>query len=564
MTAPLLSLRELSVDLRRRTATRRLIDGVSLDLARGEILGLVGESGAGKSLLARAVVRLLPSPDLRIAAGQVVLDGRELTTASEAALHRVRGGAIGMVFQNPTSHLDPVMRVGDQVAQGLRLHGGLPARAARTAAIDLLGQVGLADPARRYAAYPHEFSVGMRQRAAIAAALSCNPRILIADEPTSALDVTTQAQILRLLLDLRDERGLAIVLISHDPAVVAQTCDRITVLREGRIVEEGRTPSLLAAPRHPYTVVLVRTHPSRPVDPDPAPKPTPGPPPSAPLLEVEGLEVRYRRGGVRFADRRHGVVALRGIDVRVLPGESVGIVGESGSGKSTLARAVLGLIPITAGHIRFGGGDLADNRAAVLAALRRDAAMVFQDHDKALNSRLTIGRALAEVLAVRGKTAKADIPARVGELLDLVALDRAFADRKPRSMSGGQCQRAGIARALAVDPRLLIADECVAGLDVITQTQIIDLLGQLRRRMGLTLLFIAHDLGIVRRLCDRVLVMRQGEIVEEGPPAELFARPRHPYTAGLVAASPSMHPDQLRRAPKSLHGDDQPDEARYA
>ena len=428
----------------------------------------------------------------------------------------------------------------------------------------MLAQVGFTDPAQRFGAYPHEFSVGMRQRAMIAAALSCNPRILVADEPTSALDVTTQAQILRLLTDLRDRRGLAIILISHDPAVVARTCDRVAVLRDGRIVEEGATRSLLAAPRHPHTMVLVRTHPSRPADVIRNRPPTPGPAPSTPVLEIEDLEVRYRRGGIRSGDRRRGNVALTGINLRVIQGEAVGIVGESGSGKSTLARAVLGLTPITSGHVRYDRGDGADDRGAVPAALRRDAAMIFQDHDNALNPRLTVGQALAEVLAVRRNTAPVDIPRRVGELLDLVALDRAFADRKPRSMSGGQCQRAGIARALAVGPQLLIADECVTGLDATIQTQIVDLLRDLQERMGLTLLFIAHDLGIVRRLCDRVVVMRRGEIVEEGRSAELFARPRHPYTAALVAASPGLDPDRPLRAPDVLPGDDQPNEERYA
>ena len=564
MTAPLLSVRGLTVDLRHRAGVRRLIDGVSLDLARGEILGLVGESGAGKTLLSRALVRLLPSPRLHIAAGQVMLDGRELTTAAEADLRAVRGGAIGMVFQNPTSHLDPVMRVGDQIAQGIRHHNGLRPNAARAAAIELLEQVGFTDPAQRFGAYPHEFSVGMRQRAMIAAALSCNPRILIADEPTSALDVTTQAQILRLLTDLRDRRGLAIILISHDPAVVARTCDRVAVLRDGRIVEEGATRSLLAAPRHPYTMALVRTHPSRPADVIRNRPPAPGPSPPTPMLEIEDLEVRYRRGGIRPGDRRRGNVALTGINLRVLPGEAVGIVGESGSGKSTLARALLGLTPITFGHVGYDRGDEAHDRGAVPAALRRDAAMIFQDHDNALNPRLTVGQALAEVLAVRRKAAPIDIPLRVGELLDLVALDRAFADRKPRSMSGGQCQRAGIARALAVGPRLLIADECVTGLDATIQTQIVDLLRELKGQMGLTLMFIAHDLGIVRRLCDRVVVMRRGEIVEEGRSAELFARPRHPYTAALVAASPGLDPDRPLRVADVLPGDDRPNEERYA
>ena len=564
MTAPLLSVRGLAVDLRHSAGTRRLIDGVSLDLARGEILGLVGESGSGKSLLSRAVVRLLPSPNLYIADGRVVLDGRDLTTADEKVLRSVRGSAIGMVFQNPTSHLDPVMRIGNQVAQGIRHHDGLSRKAARAAALDLLGQVGLPEPARRYGDYPHEFSIGMRQRVMIAAALSCSPRILIADEPTSALDVTTQAQVLRLLRDLREQRGLAIMLISHDPAVVAQTCDRIAVLRTGRIVEEGRTRTLLTAPRHPYTVVLVHSHPSRPDVAKPVEPPTTNTTPPTPVLEVEDLEVRYRRGGVRPADRRHGILALKGISLRVLPGESVGIVGESGSGKSTLARAVLGLTPITSGRVRFDGRDLADDRRDVLPALRRDAALIFQDPDNALNPRLTIGQALAEVLTVRGTTSRADIPRRVGQLLDLVALDRGFADRKPRTMSGGQCQRAGIARALAIDPRLLVADECVTGLDTTSRSQIIDLLLDLRRRMGLTLLFIAHDLGIVRRICERVVVMRRGEIVEQGRPAELFTRPRHPYTAALVAASPGIDPDRSLQAADVLHGEDRPDEERYA
>jgi peptide/nickel transport system ATP-binding protein len=572
MSAPLLRVRGLSVDLRHRTGTRRLLDDVSLDLAHGEILGLVGESGSGKTLLARAVVRLLPTPNLHIAAGDVQLDGRDLTTAGDTVLRRVRGGAIGMVFQNPTSHLDPVMRVGDQIAEGIRRHDRLPAKAARAASTELLAQVGFADPERRYSDYPHEFSVGMRQRAMIAAALACHPRILIADEPTSALDVTTQAQILRLLTDLRDRRGLAIILISHDPAVVAQTCDRISVLRDGRIVEQGDTRSLLAAPRHPYTVVLIRSNRTEPDDTAPARPPAADPAPPAPVLDVADLVVRFRRGGVasaRQARGRRGVVALNGISMRVSAGESMGIVGESGSGKSTLARAVLGLIPITAGRIRFDGADLADDRSAALTALRREAAMVFQDHDNALNPRLTIGQALAEVLAVRGRTAPVDIPRRVEELLDLVALDRAFADRRPRTMSGGQCQRAGIARALAVEPRLLIADECVAGLDVTVQAQIVDLLRGLHRRMGLTLLFIAHDLGLVRSLCERVVVMRRGEIVEDGPAAQIFIRPRHPYTAALIAASPSLAPDRglraVRRPPNGLpHDDDQTGEERYA
>jgi peptide/nickel transport system ATP-binding protein len=563
MTAPLLSVRGLGVEFRRDGETRRLLDDVSLDLARSEILGLVGESGSGKSLLCRTVVRLLPSPSLHVTAGQVLLEGRDLRQASEAEMRDARGGAIGMIFQNPTSHLDPVMRIGDQVAQGIRFHEGLGARAAREAATETLAQVGFPDPARQYSGYPHEFSGGMRQRAMIAVALSCNPSILIADEPTTALDVTIQAQILRLLMDLRDRRGLAIILITHDLGIVAQTCDRIAVMREGRIVEEGEKRALLAAPRHPYTLALVRSHPSLPDVVAAAPTAAEPAPPS-PLLEVDDLEVRFPLGGGLFAGGARSFAALNGVRLRVMPGESVGIVGESGSGKSTLARAILGLTPITSGHVRFEGGNLTRDRAAVLARLRSDAAMVFQDPYNALNPRLTVGQALAEVLAVQGRTRPADIPRRVGELLDLVALDRAFADRKPRSMSGGQCQRAGIARALAVDPRLVIADECVAALDVTIQAQIVELFRDLRERMRLTLLFIAHDLAIVRNLCERVVVMRRGEIVEEGPSEEVFARPRHPYTAALIASIPDIDPDRPFRTLGASDNDNQTSKEIYA
>ena len=555
MTAPLLSVRELTVEVRDRAGTRRLIDRVSFDLERGEFLGLVGESGSGKSLLCRSLLRLLPSPAMAITGGAVLLGGRDLTGASEAEMREVRGGAIGMIFQDPASHLDPVMRIGDQVAEGIRFHEGLSGRAARAVAIDALGQVGFADPAAAFGGYPHELSGGMRQRAMIAVALSCNPRILVADEPTTALDVTIQAQILRLLAELRDRRGLAIVLITHDLGVVAQTCDRIAVMREGRIVEEGGKRRLLAAPRHPYTAALIRSHPSLPDDARPAPSAAPAAPPTA-LLEVTDLRVRYAGGG-RLAGGGRGRAALDGVSLRVSAGESVGIVGESGSGKSTLARAILGLVPITSGRIRFEGADLADDRATALARLRSRAAMVFQDPYNALNPRLTVGQALAEVLAVQGRTARADIPRRVGELLDLVALDRGFAGRRPRSMSGGQCQRAGIARALAVDPRLVIADESVAALDVTIQAQILDLFRDLKQRMRLTLLFIAHDLAIVRNLCERIVVMRRGMIVEEGRSEEIFGRPRHPYTAALIAAIPDIDPDRPLPAPGLRHDNDQ-------
>ncbi|GAA3082984.1 ABC transporter ATP-binding protein [Rhizobium viscosum] len=553
MSASVLSVRDLTVRVHLDGRARTLIDHVSLDLAKGEILGLVGESGSGKSLLCRSLVRLLPSSLIRIEGGAVLLEGRDLTTASEAEMLEVRGGEIGMIFQNPTSHLDPVMRIGDQISEGIRYHQGLSAKEARAAAIEILTQVGFPDPVRQYDSYPHEFSGGMRQRAMIGVALSCNPKILIADEPTTALDVTIQAQILKLLLEIREKRGLSIILITHDLGIVAQTCDRIAVMRNGKLLEQGPKRTILSRPQDAYTINLINSHPSMP---DEAPMPEPLLASSAastkPLLEIDDLHVRFKVGGSLFKSSAKTVGAVSGVSLQVMPGETIGIVGESGSGKSTLARAVLGLTPISSGHVSFEGIDLAQQRAAGLAKLRRETAMVFQDPYNALNPRLTIGQMLTEVLKVQGKVPASAIPERIDELLDLVGLEREFANRKPRSMSGGQCQRAGIARALAVDPKLIIADECVAALDVTIQAQIIALFRELTAKMNLTLMFIAHDLAIVRNLCERVVVMYRGEIVEEGLSEEVFARPKHPYTAALIAAIPDIDPDKPLLSSASL------------
>jgi peptide/nickel transport system ATP-binding protein len=548
MNSPVLTVRDLTVQAHLDEGVRTLLDSVSLHLSKGEVLGLVGESGSGKSLFCRSLVRLLPSPRLKIATGAVLLGGRDVLTVSDAEMRSVRGGEIGMIFQNPTSHLDPVMRIGRQVAEGIQHHQGLDAKAARVAATEILAQVGFPDPVRQYDSYPHEFSGGMRQRAMIGVALSCNPKILIADEPSTALDVTIQAQILQLLMDLRDKRGLSIILITHDLGVVAQTCDRIAVMRGGELLEVGPKRQILSRPADPYTVRLIDSHPSMPKS---APEPVAlaiaasETRPPRPILEIDDLHVRYPVGGGLFKpNAARSVSAVAGVSLRIMPGETLGIVGESGSGKSTLARAILGLASISAGHVVFDGVDLAQQRNAGLAKLRREAAMVFQDPFNALNPRLTIGDTLAEVLKVQGKVAPADTTRRIEELLDLVGLEREFAGRKPRSMSGGQCQRAGIARALAVDPKLIIADECVAALDVTIQAQIIDLFRDLVAKMNLTLVFIAHDLAIVRNLCQRTVVMYRGRVVEEGPSEQVFSRPRHPYTAALVASIPDINPDK--------------------
>jgi len=549
MSVPVLSVSDLSVTLDLPSGeTRTLIDKVSLDLGKGEVLGLVGESGSGKSLFCRTLVRLLPSAGMRIAAGRVLLGEQDLARASEADMLSVRGGRIGMIFQNPTSHLDPVMTIGEQVTEGIRHHQGLDARTARKQAIAILHQVGFPEPERQFDAYPHEFSGGMRQRAMIGIALSCNPEILIADEPTTALDVTIQAQILQLLMDIRRERGLSIILITHDLGIVAQTCDRIAVMCEGRLIEQGEKRALLRAPSHPYTKALIGSHPSMPPpsgdEPAKASREAAATQGGKPLLEADAVHVRFAGSGGLFGGRSGAVHAVAGVSLRIMPGETVGIVGESGSGKSTLARAVLGLTPIASGNVTFDGTSLGDGEAAFLGRLRRETAMVFQDPYNALNPRLPVGEMLAEVLKVQGRTPAAEIPARVGELLDLVDLGREFAGRRPRSMSGGQCQRAGIARALAVSPRLIIADESTAALDVTIQAQILDLFRVLKRRMNLTLLFIAHDLAIVRNLCDRVVVMHRGRIVEQGASARLFEHPKEAYTQALIQAIPDIDPDK--------------------
>ena len=536
MTAHL-DIAGLSVTFRDHDEERPLLEDVSLSLTRGEILGLVGESGSGKSLLCRTVIGLMPSRKLYVTGGSVRLDGTEILGRDMGA---IRGRRIGMIFQNPTSHLDPVMTIGNQIREGLSRHKGLDDRAAKAEAIALLTQVGFPDPPRAFASYAHQFSGGMRQRAMIAVALACDPEILIADEPTTALDVTVQAQILRLLMELRDRRGLSIILITHDLGVVAQTCDRIAVMRHGKVVETGEKRALLADPQHPYTSELIASHPSMPHPEDTV---TAHPHDRSPVFEIDDLDVSFPVGGGFLTGKRE-VRAVKGVSLRIWPGETVGIVGESGSGKSTLARAMLGLTRVSAGEITFDGKVLTKERDKTLRALRSDAAMVFQDPFNSLNPRLTIGQTLAEVLKTQGETPPDQIPARIGDLLDLVGLDRGFARRRPRSLSGGQCQRAGIARALAVNPRVIIADECVAALDVTIQAQIVDLFRDLTARTGLTLVFIAHDLAIVRNLCERVIVMHHGEVVEDGPSARVFHRPERPYTAALIAAIPDINPDR--------------------
>ncbi|MGW4891830.1 ABC transporter ATP-binding protein [Kitasatospora sp. NPDC004240] len=537
-----LEVRDLTVGFDGATA----VDGVSFDLAPGDSLGVVGESGSGKSTTALALLRMLP-PGGRITGGGVRLDGRDLAELPEEELRAVRGRRIAMIFQDPMSSLNPVLTIGRQLDEALRAHAGRTdgpradgsrphgsrpdgpraARAARAArSVELLDLVGIPDAAARLRDHPHQFSGGQRQRIMIALALANEPDVLVADEPTTALDPTVQRQILRLLARINRETGTALVVISHDLGVIARTCRRVLVMKDGRVVEHGPTERVLGAPRHPYSRRLLAAVPRLETPSTAAANSTPG---ERPILAVRGLRKTY-------GPRRRRVTALDGVDLELYPGETLGLVGESGSGKSTLARALVRVHAPSAGEILFRGEELA--RAG--RAARREIQMVFQDPYSSLNPRMTVGRILAEPLIAHGLGDRATRAARVAELLERVGLDPAAADRRPGAFSGGQRQRIGIARALAPEPSVLICDEPVSALDVSVQAQVLDLLAELQRELGLAVLFIAHDLAVVRQVSHRIAVMHGGRIVETGPADRVATAPAHPYTAELLAAVPHL------------------------
>ncbi|MFF4421303.1 dipeptide ABC transporter ATP-binding protein [Streptomyces sp. NPDC001549] len=540
----------------------RAVDGVSFTLEAGHALGVVGESGSGKSTVAAALLGLHRGTGARLG-GTVRVGGTDVATASAAELRRLRGGTAAMVFQDPLSSLDPYYAIGDQIAEVHRIHADVSRRAARARAVEVLDRVGIPDAVRRSRARPHEFSGGMRQRALIAMALACEPRLLIADEPTTALDVTVQAQILDLLHGLREERGLGLLLVTHDVGVAAESVDEVLVMRAGSAVERGPAASVLAAPAEPYTKALLAAVPrldgprpvrgaageqarrrSRGSAPDPAPPTPAGPdlPPagqdSAPAGLEAGLEVppvveafSLRR---EFGRGRRKVAAVAGVSLAVHAGETLGIVGESGSGKSTLGRMLVGLLEPGSGQVRRDG--------VPVTGIASGVQMVFQDPVSSLNPRRSAGESVADPLRAAGERDEAAVRARVEELLLRVGLEAEHYDRYPHEFSGGQRQRVGIARALAPRPRLIVCDEPVSALDVTTQAQVTALLAELQRELGIALVFIAHDLAVVRQVSDRVAVMRAGEIVEEGPVDEVYDRPAHPYTRQLLAAVPALDP----------------------
>lgn len=526
MTDHLLQVKNLSVDFHTTQGRVHAVRDVSWHLDRGETLAILGESGSGKSVSASAILNLIDMPPGEITAGQILFEGNDLLSMPLEARRSLNGRRIAMIFQDPLSHLNPVYSVGFQIAETMTAHGE-DKRQTRAKTIALLKRVGITDAETKVDAYPHQFSGGQRQRIMIAMALALKPDILIADEPTTALDVTVQAQILSLLEALREETGMGLLLITHDLGVVAEVADRVVVMKAGEIVEAGSAREVYHRPQHPYTQQLIAAIPGGG---DPVAQLSPA---VEPLLDVSGLTKHYG-----------AFVALDRATFKVLPGETVAIVGESGSGKSTLAKTIMRLQEATAGQALFDGHDLISMDAKALFKLRRDIQMVFQDPSQSLNPRMSVFDIISEAFVIHPEILpKQHWKARVCELLEQVGLSAEHIYRHPHQFSGGQRQRIAIARALALEPKLIVCDEAVSALDVSIQAQVLALLTGLQENLGLSYLFITHDLPLVRDFAHRVIVMRNGEIVEQGPVAQIFDAPREAYTRNLIAASLSPDPD---------------------
>ena len=528
---PVLEIEDLHVRLPAGSEREHAVEGVSYALAPNEILCLVGESGSGKSLTARAVMGLLPAPHVRYESGAIRFGGEDLTKVSPARMRAVRGGEISMIFQEPMTALNPVMRIGRQIDEVIRFHARLPRSRRRARALELVADVQLPDPERMLRAYPHELSGGQRQRAMIAMALAMEPKVLIADEPTTALDVTTQAQILVLIRELQAKHDTGVLFITHDFGVVADIADRVAVMQHGRIVEIDTADRVLNAPSHPYTRSLIAAVPSL------VPRAVKGTGKGGTLLEVRGLSKTYGGGRSLFGGAGKGVRAVDDAGLVLEAGETLGIVGESGSGKSTLARCLVRLIDTDAGEIRYRGTDIAALGRAAMRPYRTKLQMVFQDPFASLNPRSRVGRIVADGPIVLGES-RTEAESRAREMLELVGLDARAFDRYPHEFSGGQRQRIGLARALALRPEVLVADEPVSALDVSVQAQVLDLLASIRDELELSMVFITHDLRVAAQVCDRIAVMRLGRIVEQGATARLFEQAEHPYTRALLAAVP--------------------------
>ncbi|HWM82336.1 MAG TPA: ABC transporter ATP-binding protein [Pseudolabrys sp.] len=620
--ASLLQVEDLHTEFHTSRGIVRAVEGVSFEVKRGEIVAIVGESGSGKSVTALSIMRLLPRQSSRITRGRVVFDGRSLLDLDDEQMREIRGRDISMIFQEPMTSLNPILKIGLQIMEPLQIHLGMSEAQARARAIELLGLVGITDPERRLEQYPHQFSGGMRQRVMIAIGLACNPKLIIADEPTTALDVTIQAQILELMKDLSRKLNIALIVITHNLGVVARYADRVIVMYAARVAEQGKAEAIFHTPRHPYSMGLLRSVPRL------------DRPRGAKLETIEGLPPNLAAAppGCRFAARcpyrialcetepplsptdtgslsrchRHADIASGAIDwaitrgtptatahenaepllavrnltkhfvvstglggergvVRavedvsfdIFPGETLGLVGESGCGKSTVGRLILHLDQPTSGSIRLTGVDLASATAADLKAMRRKVQVIFQDPYSSLNPRMTVGEIIGEPLHVyKLAKDKRAAEARVAELLENVGLRPEMGGRYPHQLSGGQRQRVGIARALAMKPSFIVCDEAVSALDVSIQGQIINLLEELQRKFGLSYLFIAHDLAVVRHISLRVVVMYFGRVMEIADRDELYRQPLHPYTRVLLDAAPVPDPTiEKGREPRLIKGE---------
>ncbi|HWK13042.1 MAG TPA: ABC transporter ATP-binding protein [Rhizobiaceae bacterium] len=560
---PMLSVENLSTHFFSRDGVMKVVDDVSYKIAPGETLAVAGESGSGKSVTALSILGLLPKPAGRVVGGRILLDGRDLVPLSEGEMQHVRGNEVAMIFQEPMTSLNPVLTVGDQIAEVLIRHRRLSRKAAFERVREMLELVRIPDSARRINDYPHEMSGGMRQRVMIAMALACKPKLLVADEPTTALDVTIQAQIIELIKTLQQEEGMSVLFITHDMGVVAEVADRTAVMYNGKVVEQGATRDIFDNPQHPYTRSLLSAVPRlgamaghrRPmrfpvVDRATGLSDIPAETgetvsPGQPVIEVKNLTARFNLRGGLFSSVRRRVHAVENVSFSVQPGETLSLVGESGCGKSTTGRSVMRLMQPMRGSVLLDGEDLLKLDEEALYDRRRRIQMIFQDPYASLNPRMTVGEAIAEPLIVNRLASRADAHRKVGELLEQVGLRPEMARRYPHEFSGGQRQRICIARALSVEPKLIVADESVSALDVSVKAQVINLMLDLQERMKLAYLFISHDMAVVERVSHRVAVMYLGEIVEIGPREAIFGNPQHPYTKRLLAAVPV--PDPARR-----------------
>jgi peptide/nickel transport system ATP-binding protein len=509
------------------------VDNVSLTANSGEVVAIVGESGSGKSVTAKTIIGLLP--ETAVTRGAILLNGRDVIGLTGEQLRATRGHDAAMVFQEPSTALNPVYTVGWQLAEGLRAHGKYTKRQARLKAIEYLTKVGIPDPEKRVDYYPHQLSGGQKQRVVIAMALALDPELIIADEPTTALDVTVQAEILDLLRQVRDEFGTAIILITHNMGVVADLADRVVVMYEGKVVEQATAQKLFSAPEHPYTQRLLAAVPRIDVT-----RVRPAITPASPVVEAKDLVIEFAG---RFGQKSFR--AVDGVSFSISPGEVLGLVGESGSGKTTIGRAIGGLTKVTGGSLEVLGHQMLGIKERAFKPVRSEIGFVFQDPASSFNPLLTVAQAVAEPLIVHGRAGDAAAARpRVDELLEAVQLPRAFGDRFPHELSGGQRQRASLARSLALEPTLLIADEPTSALDVSVQARVLELFAELQKEFGFAALFISHDLAVVDMLSDRIAVLYHGRLVEEGPGAQVLGAPQHPYTQRLLASLPVPDPTE--------------------